>query len=545
MRREIPRTLLSLSATYQRNIARDEYEILLVDNGSDSPWTLTDFDGIDADIRIINVPGATHSPAPAVNLGLRHARAPLAGVLVDGARMVTPGLLDACRRASLLYPRPVISTIGFHLGREHQSLSVPKGYTREVEDRLLDSIGWPRDGYRLFEVSVLNYACAGGWFNPMSECNALFMPATMWSELGGFDEAFQCPGGGLVNLDTYERALALPGAQSVVVLGEGNFHQVHGGVSSNSSTDRWPEFHEEYKRVRHRDYRVPAVSSSFFGIMPEVARRHFPKGPHPAADYIELLKRVLLNETNLELEVAFLQARDAALGRPPSDASELLERLRQYRHEGRLLDSDLSNMPQGYTMIGRKRMDNLQFSLEAVLCENIPGDFVECGVWKGGACIFLRGMLKAHDVRDRLVWVADSFCGLPAPAPESDEGLDLSRDRYPQLAVSLERVQSYFELFGLLDDQVRFLPGWFADTLPGASIDRISLLRLDGDLYSSTMDILRTLYDKVSAGGFVIVDDYGAVPQCARAVQEFRSSRGIATPLQPIDITGVYWRKDH
>jgi glycosyltransferase involved in cell wall biosynthesis len=300
MKREIPRTIQSLSTAYQRKIARNEYELLLVDNGSDTPWAAHDFDGIDTNLEIMNVPEANPSPARAVNLGLRSARAPLVGVLVDGARLVTPGLLDACRRASLLYPRAVIATVGFHLGFEHQSQSVKKGYTRAVEDRLLSSISWHRDGYRLFDISVLNHACAGGWFHPMSECNALFMPAAMWTELGGYDEAFRCPGGGLVNLDTYERALALPGAQSVVVLGEGNFHQVHGGVSSNSTVDRWPEFHEEYRRIRNRDYCVPAASSVFFGAMPEAALRHFPRGPDAVDGRLDLLNQALLNETALE-----------------------------------------------------------------------------------------------------------------------------------------------------------------------------------------------------------------------------------------------------
>jgi len=138
--------------------------------------------------------------------------------------------------------------------------------------------------------------------------------------------------------------------------------------------------------------------------------------------------------------------------------------------------------------------------------------------------------------------VVDSFCGLPAAGPH-DEGLDLSRDRFPQLAISVERVKAHFDLFGLLDGQVEFLPGWFSDTLPRAPIERIAVLRLDGDLYSSTMEALTNLYDKVSPGGFIIIDDYGALPQCARAVEEFRAARGVTAPIDPIDATGVFWRK--
>src|ERR1035438_414278 len=128
MRREIPRTLRSLSVPYQRNMARADYETILVDNGSDQPWNEADFADLDLDLRIVNLRNAAGSPAPAVNRGLSEARGKLVGVLIDGARMVTPGLLDACRRAACLYPRTIVATLGFHLGFEHQAASIPKGY---------------------------------------------------------------------------------------------------------------------------------------------------------------------------------------------------------------------------------------------------------------------------------------------------------------------------------------------------------------------------------------------------------------------------------
>lgn len=561
MRREIPRTLYSLSAAHQRNISRADYEILLVDNGSDQPWTPQDLVDIDAEIEVLNIRNATPSPVPAANRGLRQAQGKLIGVLIDGARLVTPGLLHACRQAARVHPRPIVATLGFHLGFEHQTMGVQRGYNQDVEDRLLDSIGWPADGYRLFEASVFNGSCANGWFSPMAETNALFMPAELWKELGGYDETFQSAGGGLCNLDMFERALALPGTQLVTILGEGNFHQVHGGISSNSPASHWEQWHQEYRRIRNRDYRQPAAHPVFFGSMPPAALAHTEASVRAArggcardaaADYMELLKAVLLNETNLELEAAFLRARDAAKGTVayderdlidiPGRLGDLLARLRQHRTVGRVLDGNLSNMPQGYTMIGRKRMDNLQHCVEQTLRHAVPGDFVECGVWKGGACILMRGILRARGVTDRKVWVVDSFCGLPSAGPR-DEGLDLSRDKFPQLAISLDRVKAHFDLFGLLDGQVEFLPGWFSDTMPRAPIERIAVLRLDGDLYSSTMDVLTNLYDKVSPGGFIIIDDYGVLPQCAHAVEEFRATRGVTAPIDPIDASGVFWRK--
>ncbi len=564
MRREIPRTLRSFSVPYQRNVARRQYEVILVDNGSERPWAPEDFSDLDLDLRILNLAGeALPSPARAANRGIGAARAPLIGVLIDGARLVSPGLFDSVLRAASLYPRPIIATADFHLGFEQQSLSVRKGYAPETEDRLLASIDWPTDGYRLLDISVFNGSCADGWFQPSAESNALFLPSELWDELGGFDEAFQLPGGGLLNLDLYQRALELGDTRLVQIIGEGTFHQLHRTVSSDLVENRRAEWSHDYRRIRGREYAVPRSSAVYFGSIGlhgvghldhSVKRLQQRASGSAVADYIEILERALLNETNLELELAFLRARDAARGRVPYDERELLDvatsmpqklaLLQEFRTEGRLLDGDLSNMPQGYTMIGRRRMDNLRFCIESVLHDAIPGDLIECGVWKGGACIFMRGILKAHGVTDRTVWVADSFRGLPDPAPQTDDDLDLSGDRFPQLAIPLASVQKNFERFGLLDDQVRFLPGWFSETLPSAPLERIAVLRLDGDLYSSTMDILTNVYDKVSPGGFLIVDDYGVLPQCARAVDEFRAVRGITTPIERVDCTGVFWRKE-
>ncbi|WP_322754970.1 TylF/MycF family methyltransferase [Frankia sp. Cas3] len=196
-----------------------------------------------------------------------------------------------------------------------------------------------------------------------------------------------------------------------------------------------------------------------------------------------------------------------------------------------------------HTMIGAKRIENLDVCMRTVLREKVPGDFIETGVWRGGACIFMRGLLRAYGVSDRTVWVADSFQGLPPPEADkypADAGDQLHT--MSELAVSLEEVQENFRRYGLLDDQVRFLRGWFKDTLPSAPIEKLAIIRLDGDMYSSTMDGLQSLYPRLSMGGFVIVDDYGAMESCRRAVEDFRDARGIDAPLMKIDRDGVYWR---
>ena len=195
------------------------------------------------------------------------------------------------------------------------------------------------------------------------------------------------------------------------------------------------------------------------------------------------------------------------------------------------------------TMIGQKRLDNLQQCVEAVIRDAVPGDLIETGVWRGGACILMRGILAAHGVKDRRVFVADSFEGLPKPDEKShpaDKGDD--HHTHSILAVSQEQVEENFRRYGLLDEQVIFLKGWFKDTLPTAPIDRIAVMRLDGDMYGSTIDALTSLYPKLSPGGFCIIDDY-AIPGCRQAVTDYRAEHGITEEMQTIDWTGRYWRK--
>ncbi|MEO8487479.1 MAG: TylF/MycF family methyltransferase [Betaproteobacteria bacterium] len=196
------------------------------------------------------------------------------------------------------------------------------------------------------------------------------------------------------------------------------------------------------------------------------------------------------------------------------------------------------------SMIGARRMLQLQQAVEGVIARGVPGDLIETGVWRGGACILMRAVLAAHGVTERRVWVADSFSGLPAPDPSRyPADANAVFHEFEQLAVPLETVRSHFARYRLLDDQVVFLKGWFRDTLKGAPIERLAVLRLDGDLYESTMDALTALYDKVAPGGIVIVDDFGAIPACAAAVNDFRRQRRIADPMQWIDASGVYWQR--
>lgn len=197
-----------------------------------------------------------------------------------------------------------------------------------------------------------------------------------------------------------------------------------------------------------------------------------------------------------------------------------------------------------HTMIGLKRMDNIQYCIEKVLRENVPGDLIETGVWRGGACIFMRAMLAAYRIRDRRVFVADSFKGVPEPNGQlypQDTGDTLHMEKI--LSVSKSEVEDNFRKYGPLDEQVVFLEGWFKDTLPNAPIEKLSVMRVDGDMYESTMDALINLYPKLQYGGYCIIDDY-ALRGCRLAIDDFRRESGIKGELIEIDWTGVYWKKE-
>jgi O-methyltransferase len=259
--------------------------------------------------------------------------------------------------------------------------------------------------------------------------------------------------------------------------------------------------------------------------------------------YIDLIKRCLTNSIYPDSEklvlrpdkpikralINLLTRSGLQVVRPMSAGARL---------EGR-------SWPQyAHTMIGQARLDNIEKCVEQVLEDGVPGDLIETGVWRGGSTILMRAILKARGDVTRRVWVADSFAGLPAPNVErypADAGLTFHLADH--LAVSLDEVKSNFGRYGLLDDQVVFLKGWFSETLPTAPIESLAVMRLDGDLYESTMDALVNLYPKLSSGGFVIVDDYADIPACKQAVDDFRSQHRIRDEIVPIDWTGVYWRR--
>lgn len=273
----------------------------------------------------------------------------------------------------------------------------------------------------------------------------------------------------------------------------------------------------------------------------------------PTQLYLDLLKRSLTRALYEDSDDVFgfspwsrapwKRAVGSIVGKTASRIGIEIARKRPYNEHARLHGLDWPARAE--TMVGLKRLDNVEQCVRSVLSDDVPGDLVETGVWRGGTAIFMRGVLEALGDDRRRVWAADSFEGLPPPnSAEFPADAGDTHHALSELAVSLEQVRHNFARYGLLDDRVQFLQGFFKDTLPDAPIEQIAVLRLDGDMYESTYQALEPLYPKLSPGGFCIVDDFHAVPACARAIEDYRRAFGVEDPLNEIDGSAVFWRRE-
>ncbi|WPP05430.1 glycosyltransferase family A protein [Methylocella tundrae] len=275
MERELPRTLKSFSPPMQQGLSVDDYELIVVDNGSRRPFRQQELEPFAPNVRVLDAPDPTPSPVAAIHQGLVAAKGELIGVCIDGARMASPGLLVNALAASQLHPKPVIGTLAFHLGFKVQMESVLEGYSQEVEDTLLARCDWEKDGYRLFQISSFAGSSAEGWFELPAEANALFLKRSHWRDLnGGYDIRFRTPGGGLANLDLWHRLAEDATSGLIMLLGEATFHQVHGGVATNALESPWAEFSREYRAIRGVEYKRPVRRPLLYGAFNAESASH-------------------------------------------------------------------------------------------------------------------------------------------------------------------------------------------------------------------------------------------------------------------------------
>ena len=268
MEREARRSLHALSTKYQQGVSVDDYEVIVVDNGSTWPFNGGSVSEFGPNFKYYYVRDANRSPARALNIGLRLARSDYLAIMIDGARILTPRVLYYGLLLPDMYARPCGLTHGFHIGPDFQSRSIEQGYNREIEDRLFEQIDWPSDGYRLFEISSFHDA-TDGWFRLVGESNCTFLHRDLLEEAGGFDERFVAVGGGLINLGLQFAIYDMPDVNLVRILGEGTFHQYHRGATSGTPWRDIPAMVDEFKK-------------EYF----EIHGREFLQTVNPACDYV-------------------------------------------------------------------------------------------------------------------------------------------------------------------------------------------------------------------------------------------------------------------
>ncbi|MEM1113460.1 MAG: glycosyltransferase [Pseudomonadota bacterium] len=278
MRRAGINSLRALLPDYQRGMSSDDYEILVVDNGSDDPLEDERVEALGSNIHYLRLQDPPPSPAYAINLAVSESRGDVLALMVDGAHMLTPGVLHHGKQMFTALPNPLVVTMPFFLGPGPQFETVLAGYDESEEDRLLASINWPDDGYRLFEIGVPYRIEPGGirprqyWFVRQFESNCLFARRSAFDAVGGCDERFDIPGGGIMLPDLYLRLCELPDTEIVQLMGEASFHQVHGGTSTNVSREqqkaKWETYLAQYESLRGKPYRVSQKPLRFYGHMP-------------------------------------------------------------------------------------------------------------------------------------------------------------------------------------------------------------------------------------------------------------------------------------
>ena len=386
MARELPRSVQTLGPG-QAGLDGIDLELIVLDNGSRVPVNEAALQAIYPATRVIRVEAAHPSPAAAINAAMAQAQGDILGLWIDGARLASPGIVRLAHQAWAADPARVIGTLGFHLGPDVQMRSVPDGYDAVAEDALLASVPWRNDGYRLFDIAVLAGSSAGGWFAPIAETNGLFMDRALWDRLGGLDERFVSPGGGYVNLDLWARAVDVSGGHPWILLGEGSFHQVHGGAATNGTAAARAAMAAEYAAIQGRPFAVPAYAPRHVGALDEARWRAGTPAPLDAGRIAHSVR-----------------GRRFRVGLSPASVNAVQAATLRTRYKG-------------------LRLAKSPFDLalyERALQDLRPATVIEIGTSEGGSAVWLRDRLDTFGLTQTRVLSVDI-----APPALSVAGVDL------------------------------------------------------------------------------------------------------------------------
>lgn len=267
MQREAKRTLFSLTANYQRDINPNDYEVIAVDNGSKQPLDEKWVKSLGENFRYIYFNSSSPSPCQAINYAVSISKFSHVMICIDGARILSPGMLKYMLFGLGIYKHPFIYSLGMHIGHKLQNHLVKEGYNQTVEDKLIERIDWKTDGYKLFNNSSLAGSSRYGYFSALAESNCFAMKKEDFIHLGGFDERFDGPGGGLINLDFFNLVNEDEKFSPVMILGEATFHQFHGGVATNVPMDKHPirGMEEDYVAIRNKKFTTNTRLPEYIG----------------------------------------------------------------------------------------------------------------------------------------------------------------------------------------------------------------------------------------------------------------------------------------
>ncbi len=270
MSRQARNTLQSLAVPQQLHVDWRDYEIIVVENESEDLLGEAAATAVAPNVRYFLRSNEGHSPVPALIHGLREAKGKYLGVVIDGARMVTPRVLHYAQAAFRITPHAVVSVPGYHLGQTEQHRN--PDHDENAEQQLLDHVDWLTDGYRLFEISTFfRGRHQHGYLLPLMESNCVFFSREAYEAIGGVDTRFDMPGGGMVNLDLYKRLVERREAALFVTAGEGTFHQYHGGVTTKADDQReelLASFREQYAQIRGTHYTFAEKRPRLIGAVP-------------------------------------------------------------------------------------------------------------------------------------------------------------------------------------------------------------------------------------------------------------------------------------